>query len=69
MVQKEVFHQLKRYFPEYYENTKEWFPNGKNSIRVRLHGGSDFVFTFRNYKDWCLETVDSHIRKMKGEIQ
>ena len=69
MLQEEVFHQLSRYFPEYYENTKEWFPNGKDSIRVRLYSGSDFVFTYHSDNDWCFETVDSHIRKMKGEIQ
>ena len=67
MAQEEVFKELKRYFPDYYIGTKEWFPNGRNSIRVRLYNGSDFIFTFYNENDWCFETVDSHIRKMKGE--
>lgn len=68
MLHKEIFHLFKEYFSQYGKQTKEWFPNGKDSIRVRLFSGSDFVFTFHNDDDWCFETVDSHIRKMKGEI-
>ncbi len=51
---------------EVYPFIADWFPNGKNSIRVRIDGGSDFVFTYNNWTDWCYETVESHIRKMRG---
>lgn len=45
----------------------QWFPNGHNSIRVRLTNNEDFIFTYNSDKDWCYETVDSYIIRMKGE--
>jgi hypothetical protein len=45
----------------------EWFPNGLNSIRVRLTNGEDFIFTYNGERNWCFETVDSYIVRMKGE--
>ena len=38
-----------------------WFPNGKNSIRVRRRPFEDIVFTYHNDKSWSLETVDMFI--------
>lgn len=48
-------------FPEYLIDT--WFPNGKNSIRVRQSNGQDLVFTYRSSTDWRFETVKSFINK------
>lgn len=45
----------------------EWFPNGLNSIRVRLTNKEDFIFTYNGEQNWCFETVDSYIVRMKGE--
>ena len=38
-----------------------WFPNGKNSIRVRRRPFEDLIFTFHSDKSWSLETVDKFI--------
>lgn len=65
----EVYEKLKEMFPKYVLYSEDWFPNGKNSVRVRIKDGSDFIFTYRSFNDWCLETVDSYIRKMKGGRQ
>ena len=62
----EVYEKLKELFPMYVENSEDWFPNGKDSIRVRIKSGSDFIFTYHNFYDWCYETLESFIRKMKG---
>lgn len=58
------------YFPAYAgDNIKAWFPNGKNSIRVRQKNEHDFVFTFNNHDDWKFETIKSYINNtMKGLI-
>lgn len=66
MAHNDVYKQFKTQFPEYEEHIEDWFPNGKNSIRVRIKNGSDFVFTYNHWTDWCFETVESYIRKMRG---
>lgn len=62
----EIYEKYKTMFPELAIHVEDWFPNGKDSIRVRIKIGSDFVFTYHNWNDWCYETVDSFIRKLKG---
>lgn len=66
MTQVEVYEIFKMMFCEYHRQTVERFQNGKNSIRVRLNNGSDFIFTFNSHEDWCFESLDSHIRRLKG---
>lgn len=46
-----------------------WFPNGRNSIRVRLRGGGDLIFTYISKKKWKLETVDSYLEDKKVEVK
>ena len=59
MVHKDVFNIFKNVFPMYAEKTTEWFPNGKNSVRVRLGElHQDFVFTYHSNKEWRFETAD-----------
>lgn len=62
----EVYENFERMFPERAIFVEDWFPNGKDSIRVRIKSGSDFIFTYHNWLDWSLETIESFIRKMKG---
>ena len=66
MTHKDIYKWFKHIFPQYSERLKEWFPNGKDSIRIRLETGRDFVFTYHNREDWRFETVDSFIKQMKG---
>lgn len=63
----EVYEKYKEMFPEHAVYVEDWFPNGKNSVRVRIKSGSDFIFTYNEWYDWCYETVESHIRKMRGD--
>lgn len=61
-----VYDIFKDIFPEVAANSREWFPNGKNSVRVRSNNGSDFVFTYHGKDNWCYETVESYINKLRG---
>lgn len=66
MTHENVLMYFKTYFPNVSECIDEWFPNGKDSIRVRMSYGEDFIFTCHDKSDWCYETLDSYIRKMRG---
>lgn len=67
MTHKEVFEKFEKCFPQFAETVECIFPNGKNSIRVRIAYLRDYIFTFNDEYDWCFETVDSFIKRMKGE--
>lgn len=64
-----ILHFFKTCMPHQARLTTAWFPNGLNSIRVRFTNNEDFIFTYNNDKDWCYETVDSYIVRMKGELK
>lgn len=44
-----------------------WFPNGKNSIRLRMKDKREFIFTYHDEAHWQLETLDNFINRLKGE--
>ena len=70
MPQKEVFNKFKLYFPKFADASEMWFPNGKNSVRVRLNNRKEIVFTFNSELDWRFETVESFMKSMvKGGIK
>lgn len=52
MIHSQVYGHYKECLPDRATNTKEYFPNGKNSIRVR-----------QNKK---FETIDQFLAGMKG---
>lgn len=65
MTHNNVLLKFKVLFPQYAGPMTEWFPNGKNSIRVRYSKTRpDVIFTYNSTKDWRLETIDSFIKSM-----
>lgn len=67
MVHTDVYKWFALYFPDYAgDRVDKWFPNGKNSIRVRQTNGQEFIFTYNSQKDWRLETVNSFLSSAKG---
>lgn len=65
MIHNEVYKKFTSLFPEYAGNKVDcWFPNGKNSVRVRHKDKREFIFTYMSEKDWKLETLDSHIKAL-----
>ena len=59
-----VYGLFEETFPLYAQKTTEWFPNGRNSIRVRLDDKSEYVFTYKDVKAQ-LETLDEFINTMR----
>lgn len=67
MPHKELVEKFKHLLPNYAEYMVEWFPNGKNSIRIRHVYGRDYIFTYHAPHNWRFETVDCFVDDMKGE--
>ena len=42
-----------------------WFPNGKNSVRIRFTNKREIVFTYYGKDNWVLETAGHFIGKMR----
>lgn len=66
MLHTKVYGYFKDYLPAQAEKADVYFPNGKNSIRIRNKDGSEFIFTCLSPKDWCYETLNIYIKRMKG---
>lgn len=65
MPHKEVLERFKKFCNIDDVLIDRWFPNGKNSVRVRLRNHfTDLVFTFKSHNNWKLETVNSFIDSM-----
>lgn len=67
MTHKEVYHQFESHFPQYAKDVKEWFPSGKNTVRVRLNDRREFIFNYEGLNNMRFETLSSYVDKMKGE--
>ena len=46
-----------------------WFQNGLNSIRVRNKHKVEFVFTYENDRDWCLETSGHFLNRLEKNLK
>lgn len=67
MSQEKVFAIFNTLFPQFSGQIESWFPNGKNSIRIRRFDNQDFIFTYNEPMDWRFETVDSFINGIHGK--
>ena len=66
MTHTNVFKRFQTMFPKLNYHDAIWFPNGKDSIRMRglynFDGTKcDFIFTYHGKTNWRLETVDSFL--------
>ena len=59
------------------DEIEEWFPNGKNAVRIRLKEGValpfnipkvDLIFTAETRLDWKLETVESWTNTINNKL-
>lgn len=64
MTHKSIFNSFKSRFPDIEEHSEIWFPNGKNSVRIRLKDGREIVYTCNDKDDWRLESLDSFIKRI-----
>ena len=60
-----IYDNFERLLPKFAEAADTWFPNGMNSIRVRIPGRGNYVFTFNCEEDWSFETAYSHIKRIE----
>lgn len=67
MSHNEIYKKFEKCLPIYAgDKVALWFPNGRNSIRVRLKDGLEYIFSYEGQQDWKFETVKSFIKNMKG---
>ena len=38
------------------EDIEAWYPNGRDSVRVKLKNKRELIFTYKSYNYWRLET-------------
>jgi hypothetical protein len=77
MTHKQVYDLFSKLFPFFASEELLYFPNGKNSIRVRgisqlphIHIREDIVFSCNhNGREWRLETMDNFIKSMKEGVK
>lgn len=67
MIHTQVYGYFKECLPEQEKKVTEYFPNGRNSIRVRQENGQEFIFSVTAPKVWKFETIDQFLAGMKGE--
>lgn len=66
MNHKEVYRWFELYFPDYAGDRVDiWFPNGRNSVRIRHINGQEFIFTFDGDKVLRFETIDSFLNDIR----
>lgn len=68
MSHSEIFKKFNNIFSGIVPEVNEWFANGKDSIRVRIKNGSDFIFTYKSDTEWKYETLDSYIHNITIKI-
>ena len=67
MGHSEVMKWFENYFPDYSgDRIDVWFPNGRNSIRIRQKNGQEFIFTYHSQKE-RIEKLESTIEEMKRD--
>lgn len=66
MSHSQVYKYFKEILPDMEKKVIKYFPNGKNSIRVRQDDRQDFIFSFESPLIWRYETANRFITNMKG---
>ena len=66
VLQEKVYCKFTSMFPAMSKYTAIWFPNGRNSIRIRYINKHELIFTYHSDTDWRLETVNEFLKNMKG---
>lgn len=65
MTHNDVFLSFKNLFgDEMTTKVQMWFPNGKNSIRLRFTDRGEYVFTINSKGSWCFETVEHFVSRI-----
>ena len=65
MIRKDVFEAFKDITHMSDERIDTWFPNGRNSVRIRLKTKQELIFTYQSKNYWRLETKGAFLTDMK----
>lgn len=63
MVHSKVFECFQEHLPAFAEKVETYFPNGKNSIRVRQKDGKEFIFRLTEKKLGGLKLSTSFLQE------
>ena len=50
-------------------HVRDWFPNGKNSIRVKTSRSKEWIFIYYSAKNWLLETKESYADRLLESLK
>ncbi len=53
----DVHEMFTRLFPMYSAGKYTWYPNGRNTIRIKIIENIEFIFTYHNNRCWSFETL------------
>lgn len=66
MIHTKVYNQFKKEMPSYAEKVVYWWPNGYDSIRIRLYTNEEFIFSIDSDGRIIFESMDSFLIRLKG---
>lgn len=64
MLHKDVMQKFEEISNVDERSINTWFPNGKNSVRIRFKNNTEIVFTYASPKVWRIETIDHFIKNL-----
>lgn len=64
MIHTQVYGFFQTCLPDQAKEVKEYFPNGKNSIRIRKTNGQEFIFSLKEKRN-----MDEMIRYIFGSLR
>ena len=65
MTQRDVFKAFMEISRTTEQDIEAWFPNGRDSVRVRLKNKKELIFTYDSPNYWRLETKGAYLTDMK----
>ena len=68
MHHKTVLQIFSKILPELAKQIDQHWPNGRNSVRIKLRNGTQVVFTVLERDLWRLESLHSFIRSIVEDI-
>lgn len=71
MTHNKVFEKGGELLPTYFAEkvVDVWFPNGRNSVRIRHYNRKEYIFTFNGPDEWSFETVKNFLERKEIELK
>lgn len=69
MIHTQVYGFFQTCLPDQAKEVKEYFPNGKNSIRIRKTNGQEFIFSLREPKAWRFAVCVTRSGTLKTKLR